>query len=119
MGFGKVAGKLTIPLEKWIGWWKAKELSAKEFRKDLSLIISKSDLSDATNNDLENHNFEATIKKYNDSENTNAGLRAIIRELLKTLREAAPDNGLLIKENRDRIFNDYCRAEEKKLNDNS
>ena len=61
---------------------------------------------------MEDHNFAATIEKYKLVENTNAGSRAIIRELLKTLREVAPDNKLLIKENRERIFTDYYRAEE-------
>ena len=41
----------------------------------------------------------------------NAGLRAVIRDLLKVLRETNPNHPLLDKKNRDRIFAEFEKAE--------
>jgi hypothetical protein len=41
----------------------------------------------------------------------NAGLRAVIRDLLKVLRETSPNHPLLDKKNRDRIFAEFEKAE--------
>lgn len=45
----------------------------------------------------------------------NAGLKAVVRSLLRDLEKADPKNPLLIKENRDRIFNEWSQEEEKKI----
>lgn len=41
----------------------------------------------------------------------NAGLRAVIRDLLKVLRKTNPNHPLLDKENRDRLFAEFEKAE--------
>ena len=41
----------------------------------------------------------------------NAGLRAVIRDLLKVLRETNPNHPLLDKKNRDRLFAEFEKAE--------
>ena len=41
----------------------------------------------------------------------NAGLRAVIRDLLKVLRETNPNHPLLDKKNRDRIFAEFEKEE--------
>ena len=41
----------------------------------------------------------------------NAGLRAVIRDLLKVLRETNPNHPLLDKKNRDRLFAEFETAE--------
>lgn len=45
----------------------------------------------------------------------NAGLRAVIRDLLKTLREKDPNNPLLDKKNRDRLFAQFEKEEMDKI----
>lgn len=45
----------------------------------------------------------------------NAGLRAVIRDLLKTLREKDPKNPLLDKKNRDRLFAQFEQEEMAKI----
>lgn len=45
----------------------------------------------------------------------NAGLRAVIRDLLKVIREKDPTNPLLDKKNRDRLFAQYEQEEMAKV----
>lgn len=44
-----------------------------------------------------------------------AGLRAVVRYLLAELRKSQPNHPLLDKKNRDRIFNEFAKAEMDKI----
>ena len=115
LGFGKAAGNIKIPLEKWIGWWKTKILSVSQLRNELESLTSLEKIRAPFDDTLARHELESAINKLKESQCTTEGLKAIIREFLHEIKRISPGNRLLNHEERDKIFNDYYDKESKLL----
>lgn len=116
LGFGKMAGAFQMPLEKWIGWWKTKNLPVSAIRDELESLTGADAVSTTIDKRLASHDFEETSNKLKESLSTNEGLKAIIRELLGELRRIDPSNRLLKKAVRDKIFAEFYASEAQKFN---
>lgn len=114
LGFGKMAGKIQIPLEKWIAWWRTKSLSTAHLRNELESLTRTEQIIAPIDNELNKRELENTVGKLIEAQCSNEGLKAIIRALLEELRKNDPENRLLIKENRDEIYKEYYESEAKK-----
>ena len=96
--FGKLIGSIDLPVQKWIGWLKTKELLTSDFRTEInSHIFARPNEVSGSLNTGSNSSKE--------SKSHDAGLRAVIRSLLAELRNLDPDNRLLVKTHRDEIYN--------------
>ena len=87
LGFGKMAGKINVPLEKWIGWLKAKTLSTATFRDEILEFMTHSKAAETVDQSAIQHQLEKSTDKLNAVTIENVGLRAIIRNLLGEIRK--------------------------------
>lgn len=115
LGFGRMAGTIEVPLEKWIGWWKTKTLEVSVLRDELASFTNADKISEPIDNALTTHELDVAVNKLKESQCTNEGLKGIIREFLHEMRKINPDNRLLKHEERDKIFIEGYNSEAKKL----
>jgi predicted XRE-type DNA-binding protein len=115
IGFGKNAGRIKVPLEKWIGWWKTKTLPASSLREELESLTGTEKISEAVDNELTTYELDITKNKLKESICNSVGFRAIIRAFRGEMEKIDPDNKLLKKEVRDKIFNEYYNKEAQSL----
>lgn len=115
LGFGKNAGSIKLPLEKWIGWWKMKTLPASSLREELESLTGSDKINEPFDNVLNAHELDIAMNKLKESRCTTEGLKAIIREFQHEMHKINPDNRLLKHEERDIVFIGYYNKEAQSL----
>lgn len=106
IGFGKKAGNISLPTEKWIAWLKAQTLPTSTFRNEISEYLDATNTVEAADESILKHQIEEMSKELKDSIRTNDGLRAVIRALLGEIRKLDKNNKMLDHQIRDDIFNE-------------
>ena len=115
LGFGQDKQKITVNLDQWFRWMESDTLSSAEFWIEASFYISAQHVvsTSVLNDDIdikisyENQLIEKIAE--------NAGLRAIIRSLIRELRLLKPKHVLLNQDNRDLIYKEYFQHEISKI----
>ena len=120
LGFGKDGQTVRISREQWANWWNVDVLSSINFWTEFSLYVSKSNSKTTSSINPQDVDQLATFEKIIiDKTAENAGLKAIIRSLLRELRIANPKNTLLNHENRDLIYREFFEHELSKMGKDS
>lgn len=119
LGFGKDNKRISISIDQWSRWWGADNLSSSAFWIEASLYLSSQTKNVQVNDELDIDLLTTYQSQLVQNTAENAGLRAIIRALLRELRNLKPKHKLLDKANRDVIFNEFYAHEIDKLRKSS
>ncbi|HOY70279.1 MAG TPA: hypothetical protein PL131_10965 [Methylotenera sp.] len=116
LGFGKDSEKVNISSEQWLNWWDATLLSSTQFWTEFSLYLKTFNSESNTYNDQQDiDQLNAYQSIITEKTAENAGLKAIVRSLLRELRIVNPKNTLLNHENRDLIYREFYEHELSKM----
>ena len=116
LGFGKDCQKVNISSEQWANWWSVDVLSSINFWTEFSLYLSNSNMNATSSNELQDVDQVAAFKNIIIEKTAeNAGLRAIIRSLMRELGVLKPNHQLLKKENRNLIYKEFYEHENSKI----
>lgn len=115
VGFGMIAGTIEVPVEKWITWLKAQELSASTFRNEISIFMDASKNAEDTDNLREDRQFNLISKELNHYKCKSEGLKTIMRALLGEVRKLDTSNPLLDDKKRKATYSESYRSEARKL----
>lgn len=115
LGFGIDQHTIELWSDQWSRWWRDEGLSPEELWQTI-----KSKLNMNTGSSVEQPIDMDLIAKYEQQilihKAEDAGLRAIIRDLLKELRNKVPESKLLDASERLKIYNDSYMNEMEKFN---
>ena len=106
LGFGKMAGTIELPLEKWITWRKEKTLPIPAFRTQISEYMDRvyeGQGADSQRLDSKSQSVEAQLNNY---QRQVAGLNAFTQALMVEVLRMDPGNRLLEKDEQKRIYNE-------------
>lgn len=110
-----IAGTIEVPVEKWIAWLKAQELSASTFRNEISIFMDGLKNAEDTDNLRENRQFNLLDNELCHFKSKSEGLKTIIRALLGEVRKLDTSNPLLDDKKRKATYSESYRAEARKL----
>lgn len=116
IGFGRMAGTIDVPVEKWVSWIKTQALSTSTFRNEISAYIDATQQHGNVDQTILKQELDSTIATLTILKCREEGLKAIIRELLGAVRKLDSKHPMLERVERNKIFAKFDEAEAKKLN---
>ena len=114
LGFGRMAGTIEMPLEKWIAWWQEKTLPMPQFSAQISEYLGRVQADEGTDNPQLDSKSKSVEAQLIDCQCRVAGLSALILALMDVVGKEDRNHPLLHKDEQRRIIKEGQDRERQK-----